>query len=160
MLYEKLIDDENFVKSDEVVYVWFIFFYLVMMDLKNWFLFRMVYGEYCMSYLLKLCDYWGKFDFVIVKVKGVELKDFKRLIDGEILVIMIGEIVMLDMVVGLFILGRGVVIVDIFIVDFVDVFFDWLEWIDVVLMDNIVVIYWLFGKGLYNNFRILEYMWL
>lgn len=156
--YEKPTDDENSAKSDEVVYVRSTSSHPATMDLKNRPLPRTAYGEHCMSYLLKSRDHRGKFDPVTAKAKGVEPKDFKRLIDGETLVTTIGETVTPDMVVGPPTPGRGVAIADIPTADLVDAFFDRPEWTDAALMDNIVAIYWLLGKGLYNNPRILEYM--
>ncbi|KAK0389216.1 hypothetical protein NLU13_2791 [Sarocladium strictum] len=145
-------------KSDELVYVRSKTYSPGTMDLKHRPLPRTTYGEQCMSYIFKSRDHRGKFDPVPAKAKGVEPRDFKRLIAGETLVTRTGETVTPEEVLGAPTAGRGVAIADIPSADLIDAFFDRSEWTDPKLMDNIVAIYWLLGKELYNHPRIVEYM--
>lgn len=145
-------------QSSEVVYVRTSFYEAGALDLKARPLPRTTYGQQCMSYIFKSRDHRGKFDPVVARAKGVEPKEFNRLINGETLVSKTGETVTPDMVLGKPVPGKGVGVADIPSADVVDAFFARPEWTDPKLMEHVVALYWLLGKGLYNHARILEYM--
>jgi ribonuclease Z len=145
-------------QSSEIVYVRTSTPEAGALDLKARPLPRTSYGEQCMSYIFKSRDHRGKFDPVAASAKGVERQDFKRLANGETLVSKTGETVTPDMVLGKTVPGKGVGVAEIPSADMVDSFFDRPEWTDPELMEHVVAIYWLLGKGMYNHARILEYM--
>ncbi|KAL6870098.1 hypothetical protein ACO1O0_001433 [Amphichorda felina] len=115
------------------------------------------YSQTSMSYIVKTHDRRGKFDRAAAEKLGVNVKDFKFLIQGQEVKGMDGSTITPDMVLGEPLAGRGFIVADISGPDFLDSFMQRPEWSNKELMANIPVMYWLLGPGLSSHPRIQQF---
>jgi len=111
-----------------------------------------------MCYIVKNHSRRGKFDPKRAKELGIKPPDFKKLTAGENVQGKDGVTVTPDMVIGASIKGRGVAVVDIPDVSYIDAFLARPEWANAELLDGIEMMFWIVGSGVVGDPRIAEFM--
>lgn len=111
-----------------------------------------------MCYIVRLQSRRGKFDTAAAERLGLEKKLRGRVCMGESVTTASGKVITPEMVMAPPVPGVGFAVIDVPSADYVESLISRPEWDNEKIMSDIVAIYWILGKGLAADERILAFM--
>ncbi|TLD31009.1 hypothetical protein PspLS_02014 [Pyricularia sp. CBS 133598] len=111
-----------------------------------------------MCYIVKLHSRRGRFDAAAAEKLGLAKKQRSLVCRGETVTTASGNVVTPEMVMAPPVAGVGFAVVDVPSADYVESLLSRPEWDNQKIMGDMVAIYWILGKGLVDDERILAFM--
>ncbi|EER26908.1 hypothetical protein D8B26_005531 [Coccidioides posadasii str. Silveira] len=116
-------------------------------------------SECAMSYIIRNHDVRGKFDAKKAAALGVQRgPDYRKLTENQSVLSKNGQIITPDMVLGESRIGKGVAIIELPSVDYVENLIARPEWKSTEVMNGMTAFIWILGKGVGAHPRLQEFI--